>query len=48
MLGCGLPVCAVGFPALPELITHGTNGLVFGDAPELAAQLASLLARRAG
>ena len=44
MLGCGLPVCAVGFAALPELITHGANGLVFGGAPELASQLASLLA----
>ena len=47
MLGCGLPVCAVGFPALPELVTHGTNGLVFSSAPELAAQLTSLLARGA-
>ena len=44
MLGCGLPVCAVGFPALPELITHERNGLVFATADELAAQLLSLLA----
>ena len=44
MLGCGLPVCAVGFRALPELITHGSNGLVFASADELAGQLHSLLA----
>jgi len=44
MLGCGLPVCAVGFRALPELITHGGNGLVFASAEELAEQLTSLVA----
>ena len=43
MLGCGLPVCAVGFRALPELITHGSNGLVFTTSDELADQLASLV-----
>lgn len=45
MFGCGLPVCAVGFSCLAELVRHGENGLVFRDSPELAAQMARLLAR---
>ncbi|XP_051024059.1 chitobiosyldiphosphodolichol beta-mannosyltransferase [Acomys russatus] len=39
MFGCCLPVCAVNFKCLHELVRHGENGLVFKDAEELAAHL---------
>lgn len=44
MLGCGLPVCALDFACLDELIQDGRNGLVFRDAEGLANQFESLLA----
>ncbi|KAJ3062248.1 mannosyltransferase [Podochytrium sp. JEL0797] len=42
MFGCGLPVCAVGYPCLNELVHHDVNGLVFADASELCQQLLRL------
>ncbi|KAJ3267695.1 hypothetical protein HK104_005700, partial [Borealophlyctis nickersoniae] len=42
MFGCGLPVCAVGFQCIGELIQHGENGLIFHTAEELCEQLVSL------
>jgi len=45
MLGCGTPVCALGFPCIGELIQHGQNGLIFYNAKELASQLESLLGK---
>lgn len=43
MFGCSLPVCAVGFDCLDELVRHGENGTVFGTGHELAEQLQELL-----
>ncbi|KAF6766428.1 mannosyltransferase [Ephemerocybe angulata] len=39
MFGCGLPVCALNFKCLDELVKHGKNGVIFHDAGELAEQL---------
>jgi hypothetical protein len=35
MFGCGLPVAAKGFPALPELVKDGINGMIFNTSEEL-------------
>ncbi|KAI9565178.1 hypothetical protein GHT06_008955 [Daphnia sinensis] len=39
MFGCGLPVCAVGYNCLGELITDRENGMIFKTAGDLADQL---------
>ena len=43
MFGAGLPVAALGFECLPELVRHDDNGLIFRTAGELSEQLESLL-----
>ena len=42
MFGAGLPVMALGFSCLPELVQHDKNGLIFRTAEELCAQIESL------
>ncbi|XP_069037136.1 chitobiosyldiphosphodolichol beta-mannosyltransferase isoform X2 [Lepisosteus oculatus] len=44
MFGCCLPVCAIRFQCLHELVKQGENGLIFQDSQELAEQLKMLLA----
>lgn len=43
MFGCGLPVCALNFPCLDELVRDGVNGLTFQTAEQLAEQFEVLL-----
>ncbi|KAF8068308.1 hypothetical protein HT031_001995 [Scenedesmus sp. PABB004] len=44
MFGAGLPVCAVDYPAITELVAPGRTGLLFTSAEQLARQLLELLA----
>lgn len=39
MLGCALPVCALSYSCIGELVRHRENGLVFDSGDELAEQL---------
>jgi len=39
MFGCHLPVCALNFACLPELVCDGHNGLIFNNSKELANQM---------
>ncbi|KAJ7596827.1 mannosyltransferase [Mycena floridula] len=42
MFGCGLPVCALDFDCLNELVIDDFNGLVFKGATQLSEQLVTL------
>jgi len=43
MFGAHLPVAALQFPAIGELVADGVNGVLFRDADGLAAHLRALL-----
>jgi len=42
MFGCGLPVCAVSYSCIGELVKDRQNGLLFSSSSELADQLKDL------
>eukprot|EP00892_Ulva_mutabilis_P011555 jgi/Ulvmu1/8772/UM048_0027.1 len=44
MLGCGLPICAVDYPAAAEQVTPGETGVVFNGASDLCRAWTRLLA----
>ncbi|TIC59108.1 hypothetical protein E3Q03_03999 [Wallemia mellicola] len=44
MFGAGLPVCALNFACLHELVVDGVNGLTFESGTQLGQQLVDLLA----
>lgn len=39
MFGCGLPVCALTYSCIGELVSHEHNGLLFATPEQLAQQL---------
>jgi beta-1,4-mannosyltransferase len=43
MFGSGVPVLAVYFPTLVELVRHGENGIIFHDSVELTQSIMRLL-----
>jgi beta-1,4-mannosyltransferase len=43
LFGCQVPVLALNFACLSELVQDGVNGQVFKTSAELAEQLGSLL-----
>eukprot|EP01134_Creolimax_fragrantissima_P005307 CFRG5307T1 len=42
MFGCGLPVCAIRFDCLDELVKDGVNGVVFESPEDLTSQFKNL------
>uniref|UniRef100_A0A7S1KPX8 Chitobiosyldiphosphodolichol beta-mannosyltransferase n=1 Tax=Percolomonas cosmopolitus TaxID=63605 RepID=A0A7S1KPX8_9EUKA len=42
MFAAGLPVCAIGFNALNELVVHKGNGYIFQDSEELTRRIESV------
>lgn len=42
MFGCALPVCAVQYQCIDELVKTGQNGLLFSSAAQLAGQFMEL------
>lgn len=42
MYGCGLPVCALAYPCIGELVSHEHNGLLFATPEQLAQQFLDL------
>lgn len=44
MFGCHLPVCALSFPCLDELVKDGVNGKIFSNSRQLSAHIQKLFA----
>jgi glycosyltransferase involved in cell wall biosynthesis len=43
MFGCQVPVCAIRYSCITEVMRHGWNGMVFNTSDELAGQMLDLL-----
>jgi beta-1,4-mannosyltransferase len=43
MFGCQVPVCAIRYSCITEVMRHGWNGMVFDSSDELANQMFDLL-----
>lgn len=39
MFGCGLPICALAYNCISELVSDGNTGLLFASGDELASHL---------
>lgn len=48
MFGCGLPVCALTYSCIGELVSHEHNGLLFATPEQLAQQLLDVFRGFAG
>ena len=48
MFGCGLPVCALTYSCIGELVSHEHNGLLFASPEQLAQQLLDVFRGFAG
>ena len=42
MFGAGIPVLAINYRCLPELVKHGKNGYIFHHSSELYEQIRKL------
>jgi hypothetical protein len=43
MFGCQVPVCAIQYSCITEVMKHGWNGMIFTTSDELANQMLDLL-----
>ena len=43
MFGAGIPVLAINYETLNELLKHKKNGMIFNNAEELTAQLLEIV-----
>ena len=43
MFGAGIPVLAINYETLNELLKHKKNGLIFNNAEELTKQLSDIV-----
>lgn len=42
MFGVGIPVLAINYQCLSELVKHGKNGYIFADSVQLYSQIKQL------